>query len=245
MMAEPNNGTGFSGQATPSDFDDEFNASAFHIKSILSSIAGATLVRVVKVSNAGGVAPIGLVNVLPLVNQMDGNWNAVPHGILYQCPYSRIQGGVNAVILDPTVGDIGIAVFCDRDISSGIANASGLVSGTTKNVNPGSRRMYDMSDGIYLFSVFSKTPTQYVQFSSSGINIVSPTAIQFQAPTITLVAPTVAINASTGVTITTPTLQVNGAIVATGNVTAGSIDLETHRHTGVSTGSGTSGGPTG
>lgn len=40
-------------------------------------------------------------------------------------------------------------------------------------------------------------------------------------------------------------VEVSGAIVATGNVTAGGIDLETHVHTNVYPGGGTSGGPTG
>jgi phage gp45-like len=52
------------------------------------------------------------------------------------------------------------------------------------------------------------------------------------------------INAPSGVTIT-GNVNITGAVVATGNVTAGSIDLETHKHTNVTTGSGTSGGPTG
>ena len=83
--------------------------------------------------------------------------------------------------------------------------------------------MNDMSDGIYLGALFGPAPTQYVVMNASGISIVSPTAV----------------------TITTPTLTVNGAIVATGNVTAGSIDLETHHHTGVTTGIGNTGGPAG
>jgi len=226
-----------SGQASPSDLFSPYNSLAFVIWSILSKIAGATVVKVMGVTNSGGVTPVGTVDIMPMVNQMDGNWNAVPHATIFKCPYFRLQGGADAIILDPKVGDIGIAIFADRDISNVIA---------TKAVsNPGSRRMYDMADGLYIGGVLNGTPTQYVEFSTAGIKIVSPTAIEMDAPDIKLVAPTVEINASSGVTITTPTVQVNGAIVATGNVTAGSIDLETHHHTGVQTGSGNTGGPAG
>lgn len=69
--------------------------------------------------------------------------------------------------------------------------------------------------------------------------------------TANLTAPTVNINASTAANLTTATftingnVQINGWVNSTGNMTAGSIDLETHKHTGVGTGSGTSGGPAG
>jgi hypothetical protein len=32
-------------------------------------------------------------------------------------PYFRVQGGADAIIIDPKVGDLGIAVFCSRDIT--------------------------------------------------------------------------------------------------------------------------------
>ena len=76
-----------------------------------------TLVQVVAVTNDGGVEPVGFVDVHPMVAQVDGKGQPTPHGVIYGLPYIRVQGGSNAVILDPQVGDIGLAVFCAQDIS--------------------------------------------------------------------------------------------------------------------------------
>ena len=83
-------------------------------------------VRVESVTNDGGVSPIGRVSIRPLVQQVDGEGNATDHGIINNVPYFRIQGGANAVIMDPEVGDIGMALFADRDISA--VKASGQSS---------------------------------------------------------------------------------------------------------------------
>ena len=89
----------------------------FLISQALNRVSTATLVKVVSVTNAGGLSPVGFVDVQPLVNQLDGAGNAVPHGVLHRLPYFRLQGGADAVILDPKVGDIGMAAFANRDIS--------------------------------------------------------------------------------------------------------------------------------
>lgn len=61
--------------------------------------------------------------------------------------------------------------------------------------------------------------------------------------TMTFGSTVVTINAS-GVSITGNT-TVTGTLGSTGNMTAGSIDLQTHYHSGVTTGSGNTGGPSG
>src|SRR5262249_55548756 len=115
------------GQQTPADIADDYNAQVFVIRSLLAKLQTVTLVKVIAVSNAGGVAPVGTVDVQPLVNQMTGDRTAVPHGTIYGVPYFRLQGGADAVILDPHVGDIGMCAFASRDISAvkvakGVAN---------------------------------------------------------------------------------------------------------------------------
>lgn len=201
-------------QSTPVSANSEYTAYEFFVRQIMSEQNTATLVKVMAVTTSGGVSPIGTVDVLPLVNQIDGQGNATPHATVHGLPYCRVQGGANAVILDPIVGDIGCAVFAPRDISS--------VKAKVGQANPGSFRRFDMADGIYLFAVMGGTPTQYVQFSSGGINVVSPTQITFQAPTITL----------NGNTVTTGTLANNGKNVGS-----------THAHGGVQTGGGNTGVP--
>lgn len=176
LTSSPNNGLGFRGFQDPETASSPFNAHAFLVQTIVARIATATLVQVQSVTTNGDLAPVGFVDILPLVNQIDGAGNAFPHATIFHCPYLRLQGGANAIILDPQIGDIGIAIFADHDISSVIANSA--------QANPGSRRRFDMADGLYLGGVLNAAPTQYIRFSSAGIELVSPTQIKFTAPTI-------------------------------------------------------------
>lgn len=146
-----------------------FNEIAFAVQQLLSKIQTATLVKVVSCSNDGGVAPVGTVNVQPCVNQIDNQGNPQPHTIIFNVPYLRMFGGNsgNAIILDPEPGDIGVCVFASRDVSS--------VVSTEAPANPGSFRQFDFSDALYLGGMLNGgTPTQYVRFSSDGVEIVSP-----------------------------------------------------------------------
>jgi hypothetical protein len=141
----------------------DYNNLHFVMSQILAKMQTATLVRVVSCTNGGGISPVGYVDVLPLVNQIDGLGHGTPHGIIHNLPYLRIQGGANAVIIDPAFGDIGICVFASRDISK--------VKNTKTQANPGSFRRYHFSDGLYLGGVLNGAPTQYVVFNSSGVTI--------------------------------------------------------------------------
>lgn len=186
---------GYKGAQDPSSSTSDFNAHAFLIRQILSQVSTATLVQIKVVTNSGGISPVGFVDVLPLVNQVDGNNNAMPHGVVHNVPYFRLQGGTNAVILDPQVGDIGICLFADRDISAVKKNKAASM--------PGSRRRFDMADGLYIGGVLNGTPTQYVAFASGGITVVSPTKVTVQAPNVEM-------DASTGFTVNSPTITLNG-----------------------------------
>jgi len=240
-MSSPNNGLGYRGFQEPNTEGDEFNTLYFLMQSVLAKANVAMMVKVKAVTTTGGVNPAGYVDVQPMVNQVDGAGNSFPHGVVYHLPYFRLQGGTNAVILDPQVDDIGLAVICDRDISS--------VKATGDVANPGSRRRFSFSDGMYFGGFLGPSPTQYVRFSSAGINLESPTAINLNAPDVKITAPTMEIEASTSVTVTTPTFTVNGAIVGTSTVTAttdvvgGGISLKTHTHSGVTSGSSNTGPP--
>lgn len=204
------------------------NSIDFIVRMILSGVATATVVRVEAVTNAGGVTPAGTVDVTPLVSLIDGRGDGVPHGVVYGLPYSRLQGGANAVIMDPQVGDLGIVVFASRDISK--------VKATKAAALPGSRRQFSMADGMYVGGILNGTPTQYVRFVPGGVEVVSPLKVTVTAPDIELAGDVVV----TG-DLTLPTGSVT---VTAGDVTAGTIPLKTHRHTGVTTGGGTSAGPT-
>lgn len=145
---------------------NEFSAITYLVQAMLSRVRTVTLVKVVGITNDGAAAPIGTVDIQPLVNLMDGNRQATQHGTIYKCPYLRIGGGSNALIIDPQIGDIGIAAFADRDIQSAIANQG--------PANPGSARMFDWADGLYLSTVISGMPGQYIRISAGQIENKAP-----------------------------------------------------------------------
>lgn len=188
---------GYTGQAQAGEGVGEYGALMFLISQALARLSTSTLVRVVAVTNAGGVAPVGFVDVQPLVNQLDGAGNAVPHAVLHNLPYFRLQGGTDAIILGPKVGDIGIAVFASRDISA--------VKASKAQANPGSWRAHDMADGLYVGGLLNGTPVQYVQFTAGGINVVSPAKVTVQAPNIEL-------NADTQCALNSPQIVLNGTV---------------------------------
>jgi len=211
--------TGYPGFKRPTSGNDPWSAVNFMVRMILGELATATVVQVKGVTNAGGVAAVGSVDVLPLVRQVTPDGDGVPHGTVFGLPYMRMQGGENAVILDPQVGDIGIAVFASRDISS--------VKATKAEALPGSGRSFDYADGLYIGGVLNGTPTQYVRFAADGITLKSPTKVTLEAPAIELKGP------------------VTGTSTAafTGDVTGAGKSLSTHRHGGVTTGGGQTGVP--
>ena len=215
---------GFQGAIDPRTNGSQFNVLTFIVRQMLANVRTATLVRIIACTNDGGVSPVGFVDVQPLVNQLDGFGNAVPHVTVYRLPYQRIQGGANAVILDPQPGDIGIAVFADRDISS--------VKATRAQANPGSARMFDMADGMYLGGMLNGTPTQYVQFTDGGISIVSPAKITLSAPVIELDGQLVQGQGEHG-----GTAVMQGPVTVIEDLTAAGVSVSTHTHGGVEPGS--------
>lgn len=190
-----------------SDSSGDHAALSFLVKMMTNRIATTTLVQIVKVYSAGELAPVGVVDVLPMIHQVDSEMNPTPHGVIHSVPYFRMQGGVNAVIMDPVVDDIGIAVFCSRDIKQ--------TTRTRQPSAPASRLVFSWSDALYIGGVLNGVPSQYLMFNSTGITAVSPTAIKLVAPNIEV----------DGV------FTVNGDVHMTGLVTSNGHDVSsTHRH---------------
>jgi hypothetical protein len=155
--------TGGFGQGKPGDFTSDYNVAAFQIRQLLGRVHTATLVKVINVY-PGGVGPIGTVDAVDLINSIDGVGNPQPHVTAYGLAYFRVVGGQNAIICDPQIGDVGIAVICDRDISSVKANQAPS--------NPGSRRRWSLSDGVYFGACLTASaPNQYVYFRPDGITL--------------------------------------------------------------------------
>lgn len=159
------------GQSNPFSDASEYNMLQFVIARAIEKMQTVTIVKVMAVDTANQT-----VDVLVLVNIITGANISVPHGVISARPYYRLQGGLNAIIIDPAVGDIGIMVFGSRDLTAVIA-AKGAA-------NPGSNARFSWGDGLYFGGILNGTPTQYLKIDSSGISIVSPTKVSIQAPQI-------------------------------------------------------------
>ena len=192
------------GMLQPSTLWGVYNNLRFVIAQALSLVQTSTIVKVIACSNDGDVSPVGTVDVQILVNQVNGQMVGTPHLTMYGLPYLRIQGGANAIIMDPQPGDIGIAIFASRDITK--------VKATKAEANPGSFRTHDFADGMYLGGLLNAAPSQYVQFTSSGINVVSSNEVKITAPKAT-------VNASDSVTITAPSIKLGDGSTETALMT--------------------------
>lgn len=154
-----------------------FNALDFAVRQIIKGMISTALpVKVVAVYAGGASSPAGYVDVLPLVCETDAQNRTIQPVTLYRVPYSRIQGGVAALVIDPVVGDIGLAVFAMRD-------SSNVTAGTSQPVQPGSFRLYDQADGFYIGGFVNQPPSCFVELTqgnsiniraSGGVNVFSP-----------------------------------------------------------------------
>lgn len=211
---------------------------------MMRNLYAALPVRVIRVKS-GGLAPVGFVDIQPLPKQIDPGGQPMDYPMIANAPYFRLQGGKNAIIIDPQEGDIGIAVFSSRDIS-GVKRARG-------EAVVGSYRRMNLSDAIYSGGILNQTPQQYILFSDSGIAVYSPTKITCTAPDIVL-------EGANSITADTPVLNVTGQIVQTGakgsgaqtsggitntggTISSNGVTLETHVHSGVEAGGSNTGQP--
>lgn len=144
------------GQNKPNTGSSEYNSLQFMMQQAMrGQIHTAIPVQVQAVDGL-------FVDVLPLVSQVDGFGEAVAPTTLYHLPVFRYHAGVCAVILDPVVGDKGLAIFCQAD--------SSLVSkDTSEPQQPASFRRFSMSDGFYLGGFHNVDPSVYIELNQNGI----------------------------------------------------------------------------
>jgi hypothetical protein len=149
---------GFASNATGSS---RFNVMSFIARQIMSKMWTSTIVQVIAVYPS----PSFTVDIQPAVNQIDGSGAPWPHSTIYGVPYLYFQGGTNAIEIDPAVGDLGIAFFASRDISSVKANKA--IS------NPGSFGQFDPADAMYFgaFPGLNGAPTQTIAVGAGGITL--------------------------------------------------------------------------
>lgn len=235
-------GQGYQGQAGVSTSAALFSTIRFLVKQMLANdVQTAMPVQVVDVHNPG-IGPVGTVDVLPLVNLIDGVGTASEHGTVFGLPYFRLQGGKNAVVCDPKKGDVGLAVIASRDVT--------LVKKNKAQSNPGSRRKFSYSDGFYLGGFLNGEPDQYVYFTDDGITITdkNDNTIVTNADGITIddANGNSIVMDSSGIKINDVLFDSSQNVSNAAEVSLQSgVTLNTHIHGGVTTGLGDTGGPSG
>lgn len=183
--------------------ETQYNQLSFLMRTLMNKELNTAIpVKVTKVMAGSG--SVGYVQALPLVNDMDAQGNAVDVPIIPSLPYFRLQGGKVAIITDPIVGDIGIAVFAQKDTSN-------VVAGTSEPVQAGTFRKFSMSDGWYIGGFLNQNPETFLQLNQDG---------------------TAVLTANSGVTIN-GNVTVNGTITSTGDIRGNGHSLSNHTHTGV------------
>ena len=128
------------------------------VKSLIGNAHTSAIVSVLSVDSQNT-----LCSIKPLTMLIDAQKNAYERGVINDVPFYRLQGGINAIICGPQVGDIGLAVFCERDIS--------MVKRNKVQSPPSSKRQYDLNDAVYIGGFLNNSPQQYIQFTETGINI--------------------------------------------------------------------------
>lgn len=147
-----------------------------------------TLVKVVSVQ-AGSTGPVGFLSAIDLIQQVNGNNEGIANESMENIPYFRLQGGGNAIIIDPKPGDLGLCAFARRDIT--------VIKQNRQEGPPPSLRTHDVSDGLYLGGLLNGAPTQWIHFLDNGVHL----------------------KATGQFTVDATLMQVNCPITSTGNIT--------------------------
>lgn len=216
------------------------NSMEFFIRSLISQVVSTSLpVVVTAVERKGEEAGAGYVTVKPLLQPRNNSGDGLEVTTIPKLPYFRLQHGKAAIICDPKVGDIGLAVVAKQDISN--------INGSTTPKVPATYRKFDPSDSFYIGGFWGKAPEVFIHLEDEGtIKIKAPTKISMEAPECE-------VNASTSFTVNSSQIDLNGPISGggsggadatfTGDVNAKGISLTSHTHTGVQSGNSSTGAP--
>jgi hypothetical protein len=247
--------SGYSQQG-PDDSASDWALRQLQINQILARVRTMVLCQVTKITpGEGSPPPPGTVSVIPLVKIIDGQGNVSSHDSIQNIPVWRVGSGDGQIICDPKVNDIGWLAVSDRDIS--------VVKETQAQSQPGSRRKFDMADGVYMGSILSGAPAQYVWFGEDGITLADKNSNEIVTDATGISINGLKINQSGQVDGDLPVTgalqlgtsieaigggQYAGNILTSGGVEAGvggadHVTLQGLRVTGVQTGGGVSGPP--
>lgn len=195
---------------------------------ILQTVHTAIPVRVDKIERPNHSGGANYLSATPLIMQVDNEGNALAQVSIPKLRWFRYQAGTCAIICDPKVGDVGLAVFAQRDVS--------VLTGGNEPQRPDTYRAFDMSDGFYIGGYWGATPQTYIEINDNYVEIKADVHI------IGKVTTTDTITADNDI-ITKTNMQASGNVTATGDVSGKGISLSSHVHGGVESGSSTTSTP--
>jgi hypothetical protein len=201
-------------------FEAQYNkdqALDYVIKRAIRRMHTAQLVQVLAVT--AGTGAVGFLTIQPLVLDQDTNGIVIVGAPIYNVPFLRYQAGPSAVIMDPVVNDIGLAIFAEKDITGTKAK---IIQGLSPLGAATTDRTFSDGDAIYLGGVMNPAPTQWVKFlPSGGVDISTTGPLTIEAASVTINAP----------------VTVNSTLATTGETTVKNLPVSTHYHGNVQTGS--------
>lgn len=145
-------------------------------------------------------------------------------------PVADVGGNKAMITLPMKAGDGVLLVFSQRSIENWLDGSKG---------SPDDPRMFDLSDAFAIPSCNAKSPAAdaenlSIQYGSGSIKITPSGDVLIDSPNVTVKCPTTTFNGD---------IQLNGSMAASGNVSAGGISLQSHKHGGVQGGPSKTGGP--
>ncbi len=202
------------------------------------------------------------VRVKPMVQLVTTEGERVERAEIPSIPVLNLGGGGFFLNFNLPAGSLGWIKANDRDISLFLQGYS--------EAAPNTRRLHGFEDALFIPDTMTgytvdpeDSEAMVIQNLDGSVRIsLNDTRIKITTPQLNIVTGTSTVTIiEDAMTITTANVQVNGALTATGDITSsggdvtgvnvtgtaevtvGAVPLSGHKHTGVTTGPGVSGGP--
>ena len=191
----------------------EYDKVISQFNSLITNVNTAMPCKVVAIEKQEqrGVNIVGVVDIQLMIEQTNGQKKGNETAIICNVPYVRIQGGTNAVIIDPEINDLGVAIFASRDITN--------FKEARRQTPPATWRKFSISDAIYIGGIRNQKPVQYIHFRNDGIEIYSPKRVHITTPTVLIDSDNTTINTSAKTTINANGgCEINAETTNNGNV---------------------------
>lgn len=176
-----------------------------------------------------------VATVQPLIALLTTSGETVSKPSIARVPVVALGCSGFAINFPLKADDLGWIMACDRDIS--------IYMQSLRESSPNTLRLHSFEDAVFVPDAMSKfdasavaSNAMTIQSADGSVRVeLSPTEVKIVAPTVTVQASTVTVTGAT---------TFNNHVDMPAGARIGGIEFATHKHLGVTTGGGTSGGPT-